>query len=150
MGKCLKKTRQLNNKADCLTLEFRTNILYRTSLCITVYIIIYFIISGSAAQRGLWPPHSTRFLDHTHNDAPQSTELLWTSDHLVAETSTWQHTQQTNIHVPGGIRTHDRNGRAAADLQLRPRGQWGRRYSIQVYRIISLTQLVFNWQHVSA
>ena len=28
----------------------------------------------------------------THNDAPQSVGLLWTSDQLVAETSTWQHT----------------------------------------------------------
>jgi len=28
------------------------------------------------------------FLDHTHNDAAQSVELLWTSDQLVAETST--------------------------------------------------------------
>jgi hypothetical protein len=28
------------------------------------------------------------FLDLTHNDAPQSVELLWTSDQLVAETST--------------------------------------------------------------
>ena len=29
-----------------------------------------------------------RFLDHTHSDAPQSVGLLWTSDQLVAETST--------------------------------------------------------------
>jgi len=28
-----------------------------------------------------------RFID-IHNDAPQSVELLWKSDHLVAETST--------------------------------------------------------------
>ena len=28
------------------------------------------------------------FLDHTHNDASQSVGLLWTSDQLVAETST--------------------------------------------------------------
>ena len=27
-------------------------------------------------------------LNHTHNDAPQSVGLLWTSDQLVAETST--------------------------------------------------------------
>ena len=27
----------------------------------------------------------------THNDAPQSVGLLWTSDQLVAETSAWQH-----------------------------------------------------------
>jgi len=28
------------------------------------------------------------FLDYTHNDAAQSVGLLWTSDQLVAETST--------------------------------------------------------------
>ena len=33
-----------------------------------------------------------------------------------------QHSQQTNIHAPGGIRTHDLSRRAAADLRLRPRG----------------------------
>jgi len=33
----------------------------------------------------------TRFLDH----APQSVGLLWTSDQLVAETSTWQNTTLT-------------------------------------------------------
>jgi hypothetical protein len=50
-----------------------------------------FIFSGSAAQRGLWPPRSRGSLI-TLNDAPQSVGLLWTSDQLVAETSTWQHT----------------------------------------------------------
>jgi len=35
-----------------------------------------------------------------------------------------QHLQQTNIHAPGGIRTHDLSRLAAADLRLRPRGHW--------------------------
>jgi hypothetical protein len=65
----------------------------------------------------------TRFLDHTHSDAPQAVGLLWTSNQPVAETSTWQHTTHTtNIHAPGRIRTHDRSRRAAVDLRLRPRG----------------------------
>ena len=37
-----------------------------------------------------------------------------------------QHAQQTSIHAPGGIRTHDCSRRAAVDLRLRPRGYWGR------------------------
>ena len=37
-----------------------------------------------------------------------------------------QHSQQTNIHAPGGIRTHDLSRRAAADLHLRQRGHWDR------------------------
>jgi hypothetical protein len=64
-----------------------------------VNINIFVIFSGSAAQRGLWPPVAlqpsvgyglifTRDFLITHNDAPQSVLILWTSDQLVAETST--------------------------------------------------------------
>jgi hypothetical protein len=45
------------------------------------------IVSGSAQQRELWPPRPRGFVI-THNDAPQSVGLLWTSDQLVSETST--------------------------------------------------------------
>ena len=37
-----------------------------------------------------------------------------------------QHSQQTNIHAPGGIRTHDLSRRAASDQCLRLRGHWDR------------------------
>ena len=37
-----------------------------------------------------------------------------------------QHSQQTNIHAPVGIRTHDLSRRAATDLRLRLRGHWDR------------------------
>ena len=37
-----------------------------------------------------------------------------------------QHSQGTNIHVPGGIRTHNPSKRAAADPRLKPRGHWDR------------------------
>ena len=86
----------------------------------------------------------------THKDTPQSVELLWTSDQLVAETSTWQHTQhsqQTSMPPAGfkpaipvgerpqtyaldrsatGIRTRNPNRRAAADPRIRPLGHWDR------------------------
>ena len=48
---------------------------------------------------GPGPPHSRGF-SITHNDAPQSVGLLWTSDQLVAETSTWQHTTLTTDKHP--------------------------------------------------
>jgi hypothetical protein len=59
-------------------------------LAFSVYLSIYyhlFIISGPAAQRGLGLLVSRGFLI-THNNAPQSVGLLWTSDQFVAETST--------------------------------------------------------------
>jgi len=37
-----------------------------------------------------------------------------------------QHSQQTDIHASGAIRTHSLSRRAAADLNPRPRGQWDR------------------------
>jgi hypothetical protein len=65
-----------------------------------VFMYLFIIIfSGSAAQRGLWP-HRPRGFVITHNDAPQSVGLLWTSDQLVAETSTWQHTTHTTDRHP--------------------------------------------------
>jgi hypothetical protein len=56
------------------------------------------------------------------HDTPHSVGLLWTSDQLVAETSTWQNTTlTTDIHASGGIQTHNISRRAAANLRLRPR-----------------------------
>ena len=46
------------------------------------------------------------------------------------------HSQQTNIHAPGGIRTHNPTKRAAVDLRLRPLGHRNRRkmkYSEQFF-----------------
>ena len=37
-----------------------------------------------------------------------------------------EHPEETNIHAPGGIRTHNPSKRAAADPRLRPRGYWDR------------------------
>jgi hypothetical protein len=37
-----------------------------------------------------------------------------------------QHSQQTDIHAPGGIRARNLSRRAAAELRLRPRGHWDR------------------------
>ena len=61
------------------------------------------IFFGAAAQRGPLPPHSWGFWI-THNDAPQSVGLLWASDQLVAETSTWQHTTLTTDSISAGER----------------------------------------------
>jgi len=54
---------------------------------------------GTTTPFGPGPPHSWVFWIK-HNDALQSLGLLWTSDQLVSETSTWQHTTlTTNRHI---------------------------------------------------
>ena len=100
--------------------------MFRTFRCKDANNYLCSFFCGAAAQLGPSPPHSRGF-QITHNDAPQSIGLLWTSDQLVAETSTSQHSQQTDIYAPCGIRTHNLSGRAAAELRLRPRGHWDRR-----------------------
>jgi hypothetical protein len=67
----------------------------------------------------------------SHSDTRHSVGLLWTSDQPDAETSTWQDkTQDADIHVPGGIRTHIPSKRTAADRRLRARGHWDRQMSV--------------------
>jgi hypothetical protein len=85
---------------------------------------IIIIFSSSEAQRGLWPPRHKRFLDHTQWRATSSNTRL---GRVISssQTSTWQHTQQTNIHAPGGIRTHDLSRRE--DLE-----GWGKEESLAV------------------
>ena len=47
-----------------------------------------------------------------------------------------QHPQQTNIHAPCGIRTHDLSRRAAVDPRLRTRGHWDWHSACFTYLII--------------
>ena len=41
-----------------------------------------------------------------------------------------QHSQDTDIHAPGGIRTRNPSKRAAADPRLRQRGHWDQLVSV--------------------
>ena len=98
--------------------------------CISIHLLL---LSSSSSLLERQPSVGQGFLiyevSRSHNDTPHSVGLLWTSDQLVAETFTWRHaqnSQQTKVHAPGGIRTHNLSRRAAADLRLRPRGHWER------------------------
>ena len=77
------------------------------------------------------PPVSQGLLivedSRSHSDTQHPVGFLWTSDQPLAETSdNTQHSQQTDVHAPGWIRTRNPIKRAAADLRLRPRGHWDR------------------------
>jgi hypothetical protein len=58
------------------------------------YVCLFVCLWLRQHTSGTGPPHSWGF-QITHNDAPHSVGLLWTSDQLAAETSTWQHTTLT-------------------------------------------------------
>jgi hypothetical protein len=53
----------------------------------TLLLLILLFSLALQPSAGYGPPHPRGFLI-THNDAPQSVELLWMSDQLVAETFT--------------------------------------------------------------
>jgi hypothetical protein len=121
-----------------------------TQFDVYYYYYYYFLWLCSPAQAMAFS--SARFLGYINRRATFGT-IFWTSDHLVAETSTWQHTQQANIHAAGAIRTHDPSRRAAVDLRLRLRGHWDRQFNVYV---IILLLVIFNcnwidtlWQQYS-
>ena len=64
-----------------------------------IHPVIYLIFLSSVTVDWCLAPHVWGFYI-THNDSPQSVGLLWTSDQLVAETSTWQHTTLTTDRHP--------------------------------------------------
>jgi len=59
----------------------------KRELYIFHYKVICVFVYGATAPSGPVPPHLRGF-SITHNDAPPLVGLLWTSDQLVAETST--------------------------------------------------------------
>jgi hypothetical protein len=99
-----------------------------------IYHIIYkFLLSqyhaknvpphGAIADNRPGPPHYRGFT--IPPDTPQSVGHLCASDQPEAETFNWQHPQQsqeTAIHVPGGIRIRNPSKRTAADQPLGLRG----------------------------
>jgi len=82
-----------------------------------VYICLYFHDSTALVRQVLLVGDVSK----SHADTPHSVWLLWTNDRPVAETFTWQHSQETGIHAYGKIRSHNPSNRAVADSLLRPR-----------------------------
>jgi len=77
----------------------------------------------------------------THHSRQDSSGRVISSSQRPLPDNT-QQSQQTDIHAPGGIRTHNLSRRAAADLRLRWRGHWDRRL-INVNRDICLFLIEF-------
>ena len=103
--------------------------------------LVHFFFFGATAP----PSGPGRFLHHTQRRTLVG-RILWTSDQLVAETSTWQHTTLTKRQTSAGIRTHNLSGRAAADLRLRPRGYWRLRHCATSRKVAGS---IFHWHNPS-
>jgi len=95
-----------------------------------IYIYFFFFVAlRPNAGHGLlilevsWS-HTTTY----HSRYDSSGRVISSSQRPLPDNT--QHSQQTNINAPGGIRTNDRRRRAAADLRLRPRCHWDRQMHI--------------------
>jgi hypothetical protein len=82
---------------------------------------------GVTAPRGLQPFHYQALESH-------SAGLLWTQRPLPVSTA---HSQDTDIHDPGGIRTHNLSKGAAADRRLTPRVYSVRQVEVQLHSFFS-------------
>jgi len=102
----------------------------------TLYICLFVCFWRDSPQ---WARASSfpRFLDHTQRRITVGRTPLdeWSARHrdLYLTTHT---TLTTNVHATGGIRTHNLNRRAAADLSLTPRGHWNRLSTLYTYEEI--------------
>jgi len=66
---------------------------------------------------------------HTHTHA-RAVGQPWMRSWLFTETSAWQHSQGTDIHAQGEIRTCSPSKRAASDPRLRPHSHRDGRQSL--------------------
>jgi hypothetical protein len=75
-------------------------------------------------------PHSRGvfFISHRHATVGRTPLDEWSAGRRGPLPDNTQHSQQTDIHVPGGIRTHDLSRRVAIDLRLRSCGHWDQQF----------------------
>jgi hypothetical protein len=127
---------------DCVTSQKRAGLKLSPSCTHLCSPSLFYLLVHSRCRGFLW------FHLITLRHAPQSVGVLWTRDRPVAETSTWQHkhSQQTNIHAAGGIRTRNPSKRSAADLRLRPRGHWDRRTHLYTHKMYNCVRnMLLKW-----
>jgi hypothetical protein len=104
------------------------------SKCEWLHIILYLFLTSFTY---LFTAGVEGFCDFTwsHSDTQHSTVCRTPLDEgsacLRDLSLTTQTLYKTNIHAPGGSRTHDPSKRSAADLRLKPRGAWDRGYKLQ-------------------
>ena len=83
----------------------------------------------------------------THHSRYDSSGRVISSSHTGIPDNT-QQSEETNVHAPGGIRTHNLNRRGAADARLRPRGHWDRQYVCDLWNYLCIVQNALNVESI--
>jgi len=89
--------------------------------CPATFVCMFVFVATAPPRQWAMASSFTRFLDHTQRRFTFGRTSLdeWSANNT-------QHSQQTDVHEPRGIRTHNLSRPAATDLRLRPRGHWDR------------------------
>ena len=81
----------------------------------------HFFFSQPISSKWARVDSCSRFLDHTQCRAPLDEGSARLRDLFLTKT---EHSQQTDIHAPGGIQSRNPSKRSATHSRLRPLGHW--------------------------
>ena len=131
--KCATRNKRLSN--ICTKVTFKNDKDNRRSLCLRTlwkedksdknFILLFPVALRPNAGRGLLMLEVSRSYTTTQHSWQDSSGRVISSLQRPLPDNT-QHSQQTDIYAPGGIRTHNLSRRAAVHPHLRPRGHWDR------------------------
>ena len=139
------KTWSTHGVIEKYILQSHKKITVRVSHCLFFSPLPPFWCSGPCRARAT---SLLRFRDYTHtHTALGRTPLEERSARRRDLYLTTQHWQETNIHTPGGIRTHNPSKRTAADPRLKSRGLCYRRKLI-LRIIITKFSARFSWLRI--
>jgi hypothetical protein len=98
-------------------------------IVMSYYFAVYQLISfhGATAPRGPGPPYCQRFtiiLKTHHTRYDSSGRGISPTQRPLPDNA--QHSQRTEMHALGGVRTHNPSMRAAEDTRPTPYGHWDR------------------------
>ena len=103
------------------------------------YLFVRFVVRQPPLGQGVLIHDVSRSHKTTHHSRQGSSGRVKSSSQIPLSDNT-QHSQQTNIHAPGGIRTHNLSRWAAADLRLGPHGYWDRLYCTSTVQFTNIKQ----------
>ena len=86
--------------------------------------IFFYMAQLPLAGHGLIIVEASRSYSDTPHSVVLSVRVISQSQRPLPDNT--QHSQETDIHAPGGIRTRNPSKRTAANPRLRPRGHWDR------------------------
>jgi hypothetical protein len=130
-----------------------TKILFRVQKLVvdfecSQYMFVCLFVCGTTAPQWVRASSFMRFLKRTHRRTTIGRTPLdeWSARRKRPLPNNTQHSQQTDVHAPGGIRTHSLSRRAASDPRLKPWGHWDRQsiYRDLNYNKVSVSTIQFH------